>query len=89
MRGGDLFQALRALRKRIADQEGVPPFVVFGDATLNEMAARRPVTAEELLQVSGVGKHKLGKYGQEFLLEIATFGDGREERGEHFSPLDN
>jgi ATP-dependent DNA helicase RecQ len=81
MLGGELFQTLRALRKRIADQEGVPPFVVFGDATLNEMAARRPETAEELLQVSGVGKHKLGKYGQEFLQAIAGFGSGMQEKG--------
>ena len=55
--------------------------MVFGDATLNEMAARRPETAEELLQVSGVGKHKLGKYGQEFLQAIAGFGSGIQEKG--------
>jgi ATP-dependent DNA helicase RecQ len=70
-----LFQALRAVRKSIADREGVPPFVVFGDATLNEIAARRPRTAEELLQVSGVGRHKLGKYGAEFLRAIAEFAE--------------
>jgi len=75
--GGDpLFEALRVLRKSIADREGVPPFVVFGDATLTEMAARRPSTAEEMLLVSGVGKHKLGKYGPEFLRAIAGFRDG-------------
>jgi ATP-dependent DNA helicase RecQ len=68
-----LFQALRALRKEIAGREGVPPFVVFGDATLTEMAARRPADAEELLSVIGVGKHKLGKYGTEFLQVIAEF----------------
>lgn len=76
----DLFQTLRALRKRIADREGVPPFVVFGDATLTEMAARRPATAEELLLVSGVGKHKLGKYGHEFLREITGFASGTVEK---------
>jgi ATP-dependent DNA helicase RecQ len=68
-----LFQALRALRKEIAGREGVPPFVVFGDATLTEMAARRPANAEELLSVIGVGKHKQGKYGTEFLQVIAEF----------------
>jgi len=62
-----LFQALRVLRKRLADEQGVPPFVVFGDVTLTEMAARRPVTAEEMLQISGVGEHKLGRYGAAFL----------------------
>ncbi len=70
-----LFQALRALRKEIASREGVPPFVVFGDATLTEMAARRPADAEELLRISGVGQHKLGKYGAEFLRVIAGFPD--------------
>ena len=70
-----LFQALRALRKEIANREGVPPFVVFGDATLTEMAARRPVDAGELLSVSGVGQHKLGKYGAEFLRVITGFDE--------------
>jgi len=73
-----LFQELRALRKEIATREGVPPFVVFGDATLTEMAARRPADAEELLSVSGVGKHKLGKYGTEFLKVIAGFSGQQE-----------
>ncbi len=78
--GGDpLFEALRVLRKSIADREGVPPFVVFGDATLKEMAARRPSTAEEMLLVSGVGKHKLGKYGPEFLRAIAGFRDNESD----------
>ncbi len=70
-----LFQELRTLRKRISDREGVPPFVVFGDVTLTGMAAMRPSTAEELLQVSGVGQHKLGKYGAEFLRAIAGFDE--------------
>jgi len=65
-----LFRALRALRKRLADASGVPPFVVFGDATLVEMAARQPTTEEELLQVNGVGRHKLARYGADFLTEI-------------------
>jgi ATP-dependent DNA helicase RecQ len=75
----DLFQALRALRKEIANREGVPPFVVFGDATLTEMAARRPKDAGELLRISGVGQHKLGKYGAEFLRVIAGFGETPED----------
>jgi ATP-dependent DNA helicase RecQ len=52
--------------------------VVFGDATLTGMAVRRPLTAEEILQVSGVGQHKLGKYGAEFLEAIAGFGGVQE-----------
>ncbi|HTG81690.1 MAG TPA: DNA helicase RecQ [Geobacteraceae bacterium] len=71
-----LFQALRVLRKRLADEAGVPPFVVFADTSLSEMAARRPQTAEELLQVSGVGEHKLGRYGAAFLEVIRGYAGG-------------
>jgi ATP-dependent DNA helicase RecQ len=70
-----LFQALRAVRKRLADEAGVPPFVVFGDVTLKEMAAFRPVTAEGLLRINGVGMHKLGRYGAPFIDAIRTFAD--------------
>jgi ATP-dependent DNA helicase RecQ len=63
----ELFQRLRTLRKRLADEQQVPPFVVFGDSTLQQMAARRPRNAAELLQISGVGTHKLERYGQVFL----------------------
>lgn len=62
-----LFEELRALRKRLADDQQVPPFVVFGDATLAEMAARRPHDAEAMGRISGVGKHKLARYGEAFL----------------------
>ena len=68
-----LFQELRFLRKRLADEQQVPPFVVFGDSTLVEMAAHRPVDAEGLAAISGVGKHKLERYGQEFLQVIREF----------------
>ena len=69
----ELFQELRILRKRLADDQQVPPFVVFGDSTLVEMAAYRPVDAEGLAAITGVGKHKLGKYGHEFLDAIRRF----------------
>lgn len=69
-----LFQVLRALRKEIADAAGVPPYVVFGDATLKEMAARKPRSLEAMLEVSGVGLHKLKKYGDRFLDAIAGHG---------------
>jgi ATP-dependent DNA helicase RecQ len=62
-----LFDALRALRRRLADERGVPAYVIFSDATLAEMAATRPSTAEELLDVSGVGPAKLQRYGDRFL----------------------
>jgi ATP-dependent DNA helicase RecQ len=61
------FEALRAVRRRLADAAGVPAYVVFSDATLAEMAERRPATPEELLQISGVGPKKLENYGDEFL----------------------
>ena len=62
-----LFGQLRALRKRLADEQGVPAYVVFSDATLAAMAALRPQTREELRRVSGVGDTKLVRYGEAFL----------------------
>lgn len=66
----ELFDKLRTLRKRIADAAKVPPFVVFSDATLLEMASSRPRDERELLAVTGVGEHKLSKYGTPFLAVI-------------------
>ncbi len=63
----ELFQALRQLRKTLADRDGVPPFVVFNDATLLEMVASRPQSLPELHQVNGVGQTKLARYGEAFL----------------------
>jgi len=68
-----LFDQLRRLRKQLADAEGKPPYVVFGDATLVQMARERPVTDQELLAISGVGQHKLEKYGADFLDAIAGY----------------
>jgi ATP-dependent DNA helicase RecQ len=68
-----LFDELRALRKQIADTASVPPFVVFSDATLLEMADARPRDEHELLSITGVGQHKLNKYGAPFLAAIAEF----------------
>ena len=68
-----LFQALRALRKRLAEEEGVPPFVIFGDQTLAEMAAVKPADEGALLAVNGVGQHKLRRYGADFLAAIAAY----------------
>lgn len=68
-----LFEELRKIRKELADQGGVPPFVIFSDKTLQDMCARRPKTAEEFLEVNGVGANKLEKYGEAFLTAIQTF----------------
>lgn len=62
-----LFAKLRRLRKQLADEAGVPPFVVFSDATLIEMAHYLPQNNQELLTISGVGERKLANYGKEFL----------------------
>ena len=68
-----LFEHLRALRKRLADEAEVPPYVVFPNTTLAAMASARPATAAELLAVPGVGEKKLATYGEPFLAEIAAF----------------
>jgi ATP-dependent DNA helicase RecQ len=64
---GELFQRLRALRRSLADAEGVPAYIVFSDAVLARMAAERPVDESGLLAVAGVGPAKLARYGQAFL----------------------
>lgn len=62
-----LFERLRALRLQIAKKIGMPPHIVFSDKTLLDMAARKPRTDEEFLQVSGVGQRKLEQYGEQFM----------------------
>jgi len=68
-----LFQLLRARRKQIADRDGVPPYVVFGDASLAEMAASLPTSSADLLGINGVGQTKLERYGSEFIAEIIGY----------------
>src|SRR5262249_49444405 len=62
-----LFQRLRALRRQLADAEGVPPYILFSDAVLTRMASARPTDEAALLGVSGVGPAKLARYGEAFL----------------------
>ena len=69
--GDPLFEALRAARKHLADEGKVPPYVIFHDSTLREMAARRPSSLSELARLPGVGAKKLDAYGQRFLDVIA------------------
>jgi ATP-dependent DNA helicase RecQ len=66
----ELFERLRALRKRLADERKVPAYVVFSDRTLQAMAAQKPRTADGLLEIHGVGQKKLDEYGSIFLAEI-------------------
>ncbi|MES2496151.1 MAG: DNA helicase RecQ [Pseudomonadota bacterium] len=67
-----LFEALRGLRRDLAKEQGVPPYVVFNDSTLREMAANKPRTLSGLAQISGVGAKKLETYGEAFLAAIQT-----------------
>jgi len=72
--GGDdgLFETLRALRKRLADEAGMPPYIIFNDASLRDMAQRQPKTLEEFSTIVGVGQAKLTRYGAQFVEVIAA-----------------
>ncbi len=69
----ELFEKLRALRKTLADEAGVPPFVIFNDTTLAHMAAYLPADNTSMMRIHGVGFHKLEKYGSAFIAEINEF----------------
>ena len=64
------YERLRQLRKQLAQEQGVPPYVIFHDAALREMAELRPFTEQELLGINGIGQAKLEKYGARFLAEL-------------------
>ncbi len=68
-----LFEALRILRRKLADQRGVPAYVLFNDSTLRDLARLRPSTPSALLSVRGVGEKKLADLGQRFIEEIVTY----------------
>lgn len=67
----ELFEALRSLRTRLAREQQVPPYLIFNNATLEDMCRKRPTTPDELLEVSGVGTKKAERYGEAFLEVIA------------------
>lgn len=69
----ELFAELRDLRKLIADQKGIAPYLVFSDATLQEMAAKKPITEEAMKSISGVGQKKFESFGKLFIKEIVYF----------------
>jgi len=68
-----LFEILRALRKKIAEENAIPPFIVFTDTSLKQMATYFPTTKEEMLKIDGVGANKFEKYGSTFMHTIHTF----------------
>lgn len=71
-----LFQKLRELRRTIAQEIGKPPYIVFSDKTLRDMARIKPVTNAQFLAVNGVGQHKLDLYGKRFMEAVASFNAG-------------
>ncbi len=71
--GDPLFDALRACRRELAQEAGVPPYVIFHDSTLREMAEQRPSTIREMSHVSGIGQKKLDAYGDAFLAAIRPY----------------
>ena len=73
----DLFEMLRALRRTMAEERGIPPYLIFSDASLREMARERPTTEEAFLQIKGVGLRKLQELGPRFL---ACIREQQEER---------
>ena len=94
----DLFDRLRAVRRRLANEENVPAFVVFGDVTLRGLAEAKPLTPEDMLRVSGVGPAKLQRYGEAFLTVVREHTGGKklttavgagQEQNLGMSPLDS
>ncbi|MEH2331478.1 DNA helicase RecQ [Nostoc sp.] len=73
-----LLQKLRSLRKQLADEQSVPPYVIFHDSTLKLMVQVQPQNLAEFAKLSGVGSHKLAQYGEKFITEIRAY---RQEKG--------
>ncbi len=81
----ELFENLRTLRKQIADEKGVPPFVIFSDVSLQQMAFYFPQSLESFGKISGVGQQKLQQFGKQFVAEISQFA---RENGLEEKPID-
>ncbi|AFV23597.1 ATP-dependent DNA helicase RecQ [Methanolobus psychrophilus R15] len=69
----ELFSRLKDLRKEMANLQDVPPYIIFADTSLKQMAAKKPSSKEEMLKITGVGEYKLKKYGDIFLREIGRY----------------
>jgi ATP-dependent DNA helicase RecQ len=72
--GEALFERLRSLRKKLADSQGLPPYVIFHDATLREIVERRPQTLGQFAGIRGVGEGKLARYGEQFIAALREHG---------------
>ncbi len=87
-RGLDLFEKLRTLRAELAREEGLPPYIIFGDRTLLDMCVKVPLNKGEMLDVNGVGENKYARYGQQFLQAIAEFTGGVHETLSYGPPME-
>ena len=76
-----LFDRLKTLRKTIADERDIPAFVVFSDATLSDMAQKKPINKIQMLSVSGVGEQKYNQFGERFMNEILDFAKENSAKG--------
>ena len=72
---GGLLNSLKSVRTQFAKKQNVPPFMIFSDASLVDMASRQPKSQEEFVEVHGVGQFKLKKYGKIFLETIASYDE--------------
>ena len=77
----ELFEQLRLLRKQLAQKKGVPPYIIFSDATLEEMAAVRPTNDIDMRNISGVGEQKMQLYAKFFMKEIINFIGEKSKEG--------
>ena len=81
----ELFHLLREVRSKIAREEGRPPYLIFSDATLKSMSARKPQIESQLLSISGVGEHKYKKYGEQFVNIINDFvNQNKKKKGDSY-----
>ena len=77
----ELFDRLVALRRSLAQQQGVPPYLIFSDASLQDMAEKRPLTDADILRVNGMGERKLQLYGDAFIGEVRRFVLEKSDEG--------
>ena len=83
----ELFDSLRKVRREFALQENVPAYIIFSDATLQDMVSERPRNTAAMLEISGVGEHKFQRYGQAFLNAILNFlgeSNSKKEKGDTY-----
>ena len=77
-KNNELFNILRVIRMEIASEEKIPPYIIFGDNTLKELSIRMPITKEQFLDISGVGKAKFERYGEVFMNAIKKYIDEKQ-----------